>query len=83
MGHAMAVGLGIALSIKKDVIVVIGDGSFLMNAGTVATINRYAPKNFRIIVLDNGKFASTGGQETNFKYYGKIYSRWITTQTVT
>lgn len=83
MGHAMAVGLGIALHTDKKVIVLIGDGSFLMSAGTIATINRYAPKNFSVIVLDNGKYASTGGQETNFKYYGDIHSRWIKTQVVT
>ena len=77
MGCAMGIGLGIALNSNRKVIVVIGDGSFLMKAGSVATINRYAPKNLEIIILDNGKYASCGGQKTSFKYYDKVHSRWI------
>lgn len=76
MGCAMGVGLGIALNTKREVIVVIGDGSFLMKAGSTATINKYAPKNLKIVILDNGQYSSTGGQTTSFKYYGNIHPRW-------
>ena len=69
MGCVMGVGLGIALNTKKKVIIVIGDGAFLMKAGSIATINRYAPKNLEVIIMDNGKYQSCGEQSTNFKYY--------------
>lgn len=68
MGCVMGVGLGIALNTKKKVIVIIGDGAFLMKAGSISTINRYAPKNFEMIIMNNGKYESCGGQSTNFKY---------------
>lgn len=68
MGCVLGIGLGYALNTRKKVIVLIGDGAFLMKAGSIATINRYAPKNLEVIILDNGKYQSCGGQETNFKY---------------
>jgi len=68
MGCVMGVGLGIALNTKKKVIVVIGDGAFLMKAGSIATINRYAPKSFEMIIINNEQYKSCGGQSTNFKY---------------
>jgi phosphonopyruvate decarboxylase len=68
MGCVMGVGLGYALSTDKKVIVVIGDGAFLMKAGSIATINRYKPENLQLIILDNGKYESCGGQPTNFQY---------------
>lgn len=71
MGCAIAVGLGIALSTKEKVEVLIGDGSYLMKLGSMATVLAYKPKNLEIIVLDNGQYASTGGQKTNFKHIRK------------
>lgn len=68
MGAVMGIGLGYALNVKRDVIVVIGDGSYLMKMGCTATILRYAPKNLKIIILNNGHFKSCGKQETNFEY---------------
>jgi thiamine pyrophosphate-dependent acetolactate synthase large subunit-like protein len=66
MGCAMAVGLGIALNTKKKVIVLTGDGSFLMKLGSISTILKYSPKNLKIIVLNNNCYASCGGQKINF-----------------
>ena len=71
MGCVIGVGLGIALSIKGKVVVIIGDGACLMKVGSLATVNKYKPKNLDIIVLINNKFNSCGGQETNFKYICK------------
>jgi thiamine pyrophosphate-dependent acetolactate synthase large subunit-like protein len=71
MGGVLGVGLGYALGIKKKVIVLIGDGSYLMKLGSMATILAHKPKNLEIIVLDNGQYASTGGHKTNFKYIRK------------
>lgn len=66
MGCVLGIGLGFALSSRKKVIVVIGDGSLLMKAGSVATILHHKPKNLSIYVIDNGQFASVGGQKTHF-----------------
>jgi thiamine pyrophosphate-dependent acetolactate synthase large subunit-like protein len=65
MGAAASVGLGVALARpEREVLVVTGDGELLMNVGTLATIAVKNPQNLRIIVLDNGLYGLTGGQET-------------------
>ncbi len=68
MGAALGVGLGYALSApSKKVIVVIGDGAFLMCMGAMATILKYSPINLRIIIMNNNAYASCGGQMTAFR----------------
>jgi len=65
MGLASSIGLGLALSLpEKQIIAIEGDGSILMNMGSIATIGHFAPKNLIHIVLDNGTHDSTGGQAT-------------------
>lgn len=65
MGAATSVGLGVALAQpQREVLVVTGDGELLMNVGTLSTIAVQNPQNLRIIVLDNGLYGLTGGQET-------------------
>jgi sulfopyruvate decarboxylase beta subunit len=64
MGMATPIGLGIALTSNKEVIVIDGDGSLLMNPGTLATAAYTAPKNLTIIAIDNGAYGSTGNQPT-------------------
>lgn len=66
MGAALGCGLGYALSSDKDVIVVIGDGSFLMQMGAMSTIFRYHQQNLRVIVINNRSYRSCGGQATSF-----------------
>lgn len=66
MGCVMGIGLGHALASKKKVIVVVGDGSFLMKLGSMATILKYKPKNLEVHVIQNNQYASTGGQEIYF-----------------
>ena len=39
-----------------------GDGSLLMNLGTLVTVAEKSPKNFYHLVLENGVYAVTGGQ---------------------
>jgi sulfopyruvate decarboxylase subunit beta len=41
-----------------------GDGSVLMNLGTLATIAAYAPQNYLLVILDNCCYGSTGSQPT-------------------
>ena len=41
-----------------------GDGSLLMNLGSLATIGLLRPANLVVIVMDNEEYATTGGQPT-------------------
>ena len=68
MGCVMGVGLGYAMAVKHKVIVLIGEGSFLMKLGSIATINKYKPKNLKIIILNNRRYASCGGQKNNYDF---------------
>mgnify|MGYP001154019256 CR=1 FL=1 len=64
MGMASSIGLGLALAQKKRVYVIDGDGSLLMNLGSLATIAQHAPKNYCLVVVDNKGYGSTGHQPT-------------------
>lgn len=64
MGMALPIGLGVALTSKKDVVVIDGDGSLLMNPGSLATTAYFSPKNLTIFAIDNGSYGSTGDQPT-------------------
>ena len=65
MGLASSMGLGIALSKPRHKVVVIdGDGSLLMNLGTLSTMARYRPRNLVHIVFDNQSLLSVGGFPT-------------------
>jgi thiamine pyrophosphate-dependent acetolactate synthase large subunit-like protein len=68
MGCAVPIGLGVALNVKQKVIVITGDGSALMGLGSLVTCAKEAPKNLRVIILDNKIHESTGGQETSSMY---------------
>lgn len=62
MGLASSIGLGLALNLPQEKVVVLdGDGSVLMNLGTLTTIARYNPPNLVHIIFDNGSLLSTGG----------------------
>ena len=62
MGHALPIGLGVALETNKKVVVLDGDGGCLMHAGGMASVGANKPKNLIHIVLDNRVHGSTGGQ---------------------
>lgn len=64
MGMATPIGLGIALTSDKHVTVIDGDGSLLMNPGTLATAAHFAPGDLTILAIDNGSYGSTGDQPT-------------------
>jgi sulfopyruvate decarboxylase subunit beta len=65
MGLASSMGLGIALTRPdKDVIVLDGDGSVLMNLGGLTTLARYRPGNLVHVVFDNESLLSVGGFPT-------------------
>ena len=65
MGLASSIGLGLALAQpERRIFVIDGDGSLLMNLGSLATIGWTRPANLVVVVLDNERYATTGGQET-------------------
>ena len=66
MGLASSIGLGLAQHLPHERVVVLdGDGSVLMNLGTLATLARYRPPNLVHIVFDNGSLLSTGGFDSH------------------
>ena len=65
MGLASSMGLGIALARPElQVVVLDGDGSLLMNLGSLTTMARYRPRNLLHIVFDNASLLSVGGFPT-------------------
>ena len=65
MGLASSIGFGLALARPdRNVVVIDGDGSLLMNMGSLVTIFANNPKNLTWIVIDNGAYGSTGNQDT-------------------
>lgn len=65
MGLASSTGLGLALAMPDQKIVVFdGDGSLLMNLGSLSTMARYQPKNLIHVVFDNESLLSVGGFPT-------------------
>lgn len=65
MGLASSMGLGIALAMSQHKVIVIdGDGSLLMNLGTLSTMARYKPGNLLHLVFDNESLLSVGGFPT-------------------
>ena len=62
MGHGTGLGLGIALAQPQHgVIVINGDGSTLMNLGSLVTLAQN-PAPLYLIIVDNGMYEITGGQ---------------------
>lgn len=64
MGLASSIGLGLAMAQPKKVIAIDGDGSVLMNLGSLPTIANNQVPNFILLIIDNGSYGSTGDQPT-------------------
>lgn len=63
MGSASAIGLGIALAQPHErVLVLDGDGSLLMQLGSLVTIAGEHPANLRHVVFENRTYETSGGQ---------------------
>ena len=63
MGGASSLGLGIALAQpERRVIVLDGDGSLLMQLGSLATVAGAAPRNFVHFLFKNGVYHTSGSQ---------------------
>jgi len=64
MGMATPIGLGVGLASDKEVVVIDGDGSILMNPGTLAVAAHFNPDNLTVFAVDNSSYGSTGEQST-------------------
>jgi thiamine pyrophosphate-dependent acetolactate synthase large subunit-like protein len=65
MGLTAPIALGVALAQpQRRVFALEGDGSILMQLGSLATIGAVNPRNLTIIVWDNGLYQITGSQPT-------------------
>jgi thiamine pyrophosphate-dependent acetolactate synthase large subunit-like protein len=65
MGLAIPIGLGVALAQpNRRTFVLEGDGSLLMQLGSLGTVAASAPKNLAIVVFDNGMYQITGKQKS-------------------
>jgi thiamine pyrophosphate-dependent acetolactate synthase large subunit-like protein len=63
MGLACPIALGVALAQPaRQVIGLEGDGSILMQLGSLATIAARRPTNLTVVIMDNGAYQITGGQ---------------------
>jgi thiamine pyrophosphate-dependent acetolactate synthase large subunit-like protein len=63
MGLAAPIALGVALAQpQRRVFALEGDGSILMQLGSLATIAGRRPRNFAVVIMDNGTYQITGGQ---------------------
>ena len=63
MGLACPIALGVAIAQpNRQVIALEGDGSLLMNLGSLATIAWRQPPNLTVVVWDNGAYQITGHQ---------------------
>ena len=65
MGLVSSISFGLAISKpNKKVICIDGDGSLLMNLGSLTTIANNNPQNLTLVVIDNSSYGSTGDQKT-------------------
>ena len=65
MGLACPIALGLALAQpQRRVVAIEGDGSILMQLGSLGTIAVQAQKNLVIVIMDNGIYQITGKQPT-------------------
>ena len=63
MGLAVPIALGVALAQpQRKVIALEGDGSILMQVGSLATVAARKQKNLTIVIMDNGTYQITGGR---------------------
>ena len=63
MGKTSSFALGLCIAQPDTKVIVFdGDGSLVMNLGTMVTIANKAPKNLYHFVMDNGIYGTTGGQ---------------------
>ena len=66
MGLAVPIAFGVAIAQPtRKVFALEGDGSILMQRGSLSTVAVRKPKNLCILIMDNGAYQITGGQKTS------------------
>ena len=68
MGLCSSIALGIALNCKNKVVAFDGDGSILMNLGSLATIGRENPSNLILLIWDNEMWGQVGRHYSHTHY---------------
>jgi thiamine pyrophosphate-dependent acetolactate synthase large subunit-like protein len=64
MGSALAAAMGVAEAVPDRVVVaLLGDGELLMGASALWSVSAYRPRNLVAVVLSDGAYAITGGQQ--------------------
>ena len=63
MGGAIPVGVGLAQSTQRRIVVLSGDGAALMHYTALSTVHDLALDNLEVHVIMNGVLESTGGQQ--------------------
>ncbi len=64
MGSALAAAMGVAEALAERLVVaVVGDGELLMGASTLWSVSAYRPRNLITVVLCDGVYGITGGQQ--------------------
>ena len=65
MGLAVPIALGVAIAQpRRKVFGLEGDGSILMQLGSLSTVAARGPANLCVVIMDNGAYQITGGQQT-------------------
>jgi thiamine pyrophosphate-dependent acetolactate synthase large subunit-like protein len=65
MGLAVPIAMGVAIAQPhRKVFALEGDGSILMQLGSLSTVAARGQKNLCVIIMDNGAYQITGGQKT-------------------
>ncbi|HVY14641.1 MAG TPA: thiamine pyrophosphate-dependent enzyme [Rhodopila sp.] len=65
MGLAVPIAAGVAIAQPhRKVFALEGDGSILMQLGSLSTVAARKLKNLCIVIMDNGAYQITGGQKT-------------------
>ncbi len=62
MGQVASISLGLAMTRNERVVALDGDGNLMMGLGGLAMAGGIKPGRFYHLVLDNGCYATTGGQ---------------------
>ena len=65
MGLCSSIALGMCMGTDEKVISLDGDGSILMNLGSIGTIGREQPRNLVVVVWDNEEWGQTGHQPSH------------------
>ena len=64
LGLASSIGVGLSIGQERDVWVLDGDGSLLMNPNAIMSAVSFGRANLTIFAIDNASWGSTGGQVT-------------------